>query len=749
MKRLIPAACLLLAVLPAQARIEAPDHILYGNVTLYGDPVAPGQVVEARFIESGEVIARYELGSDPDLGEQYALRFPMDAIDPRTDGRARPGDPVRVYVGQELAAEAVVGSEGEAVRLDIDPQNLGTGPSVDVGNAELFEGNAGQQAAEFAVEMNTTSDDTVEVDWTTVDGTATGASSCADGVDFISQASTLFIPPGETTATISVPVCGDTEIEPVESFTLSLAARRGVLTAAARQVSATIIDDDDTPTLQLADVVVSEPLAGAAGEAVFTPRLSKNSGFESRFDYRVEAVNAVEGIDYRAVSGRATIASGDVATEIRVPVLHNPATTSPRSFRLLVSDPFNVGIEDSDALGVVQDPGFEPAVEREQAVVNRENGLTRLSGPTALALSPDGRHAYATSDSENALVAFRRNAVDGSLQLIAEYDAAEGPLDVVVSGDGAHVYVAGSRADAVWVFARNDSTGALAPVQQVADSDPGVDGLGGVRKLLLSREDDHLYAAGAGDNAVAVFRRDAADGTLAFVENEANGVDDPDDLGDEVRGMRQPAGLAFDPDGRTLYVAARGGDAVQVFDRVTDESDPDFGRLAFRTAYSDGLDGISGLDGPLSIGVSGDGNHLYVSIEDGNGVWWFDRAVDGSLTQRRDWRHDSTRLPGLRGAQGLAISPDGLELFVAGFGDDSLTIFERMQSGNEDGLPAGDLRLRQTVFDDAGAVLNMAGPTAVVPSGDDEHLYVVANEDNAIVVFRRISLDEVFSNDFE
>jgi hypothetical protein len=74
---------------------------------------------------------------------------------------------------------------------------------------------------------------------------------------------------------------------------------------------------------------------------------------------------------------------------------------------------------------------------------------------------------------------------------------------------------------------------------------------------------------------------------------------------------------------------------------------------------------------------------------------------------------------------------------------------ERMRPGNIDGLPEGDLRLRQTVFDDAGAVLNMAGPTAVVPSADDEHLYVVANEDDAIVVFRRISVDEVFSNDFE
>ena len=57
--------------------------------------------------------------------------------------------------------------------------------------------------------------------------------------------------------------------------------------------------------------------------------------------------------------------------------------------------------------------------------------------------------------------------------------------------------------------------------------------------------------------------------------------------------------------------------------------------------------------------------------------------------------------------------------------------------------------MRQTLFDDQGSVLEMAGPTHVALSGDNAHLYVVANLDDALLVFRRISLDVVFFDDFE
>jgi len=43
----------------------------------------------------------------------------------------------------------------------------------------------------------------------------------------------------------------------------------------------------------------------------------------------------------------------------------------------------------------------------------------------------------------------------------------------------------------------------------------------------------------------------------------------------------------------------------------------------------------------------------------------------------------------------------------------------------------------------------MAGPTALATSLDDRHVYVAANLDNAIMIFRRLASDPLFDDGFE
>src|SRR5690606_24643893 len=155
----------LLAALPlaATARIEAPDHVIYGNATVFGNPVAAGTLVEVRSAVSDALLARYPLGRNPRLGGQFALNIPMDTVEPRIPGRARAGDPVRIFVGNQLAAETSVGEEGVAVRLDVDPQFMGTGPALQISDVDMPEGNDGMSVARFDLSMNTTSNQTVSV----------------------------------------------------------------------------------------------------------------------------------------------------------------------------------------------------------------------------------------------------------------------------------------------------------------------------------------------------------------------------------------------------------------------------------------------------------------------------------------------------------------------------------------------------------------------------------------------------------
>ncbi len=117
-------------------------------------------------------------------------------------------------VALELA-DATNAPIGRARRLgtlanDDDP------PTITIGDASATEGNAGSTMLPFTVSLSTVSDLDATVDFATNAGTAAAAS------DFISTTGTLTIPAGDTSATIEVPVTGDTRYEIDETFSVDL-----------------------------------------------------------------------------------------------------------------------------------------------------------------------------------------------------------------------------------------------------------------------------------------------------------------------------------------------------------------------------------------------------------------------------------------------------------------------------------------------------------------------------------------------
>ncbi len=94
-------------------------------------------------------------------------------------------------------------------------------PSVTISDVTVVEGNTGTVTAVFIVSLSSPSGSVVEVDYTTVGGSATS------GLDFEPRQDTLTIAPGSTTGSISVAVIGDIVREPTESFRVDLTAARG------------------------------------------------------------------------------------------------------------------------------------------------------------------------------------------------------------------------------------------------------------------------------------------------------------------------------------------------------------------------------------------------------------------------------------------------------------------------------------------------------------------------------------------
>ncbi|MGQ0761772.1 MAG: Calx-beta domain-containing protein [Acidobacteriota bacterium] len=144
-----------------------------------------------------------------------------------------------------------VGEATESIRLLLsnaagtDPYSISllmvrddeTLPVFVVTDAAIAEGNSGVFNAEFTVTLNPARTQTVTINYTTADETATA------GSDYVTTSGSLIFAAGQTLKTINVPIVGDTTIEPDERFKLNLSTSSGCINL-AEQATGTIINDD-------------------------------------------------------------------------------------------------------------------------------------------------------------------------------------------------------------------------------------------------------------------------------------------------------------------------------------------------------------------------------------------------------------------------------------------------------------------------------------------------------------------------
>jgi 6-phosphogluconolactonase (cycloisomerase 2 family) len=299
-------------------------------------------------------------------------------------------------------------------------------------------------------------------------------------------------------------------------------------------------------------------------------------------------------------------------------------------------------------------------------------GVTGIARVSDVAVSPDGDHVYTASTADNAVAVFQRNGATGKLLFLEQQkqgmsgvDGLEYARAVIVSPDGQNVYVAGQRSKAVVTFKRNTLTGTLTYVQTLVDDVDGVDGLAGVDALALSPDGKHLYAAGMSDDAVAVFRRNAGDGKLTFVETLRDQKDDP------RFGILGTSGLAVSPDGAQVYVTGLGDDALAVFSRNATS-----GHLKLVGIYAQGIDDVDGLYGAMAVKVSPNGRRVYsTGMYDGT-VSVFDRdASNGTLTFVESHKNMTGPHTCLAFARAISVSPDSRHVYVAGASSSAINVF--------------------------------------------------------------------------
>ncbi len=341
-------------------------------------------------------------------------------------------------------------------------------------------------------------------------------------------------------------------------------------------------------------------------------------------------------------------------------------------------------------------------------------GPSYLDAPEALALSPDGEFAYFAAAAADAVVIFGRDATTGSLNYLAAVrdgvagaDGLVGARDVVVSPDGAYLYVAGAGENAVAVFARDAATGALTFVEKEEDGVGGVDGLAAVAALALSPDGAHLYSASPGEDAVAVFARDPGTGAIAFVEVERDGIAGVDGLNGARALVVSPA------PGNHLYVASEVDDAVAVFAR-----NPANGALAFVEVQRDGIAGFDGLNGAADVVIAATGGNLYVA-----------GTADGAIAELA--RNPATGQLIFLGTaatgnavHGLVLPADGNALYAVGAAAGMVNVFQR-------NLGSGLL----TPLPPAGG--GFVGGPGLAVSADGSFVYLASAMADVAAAFRR------------
>lgn len=353
-------------------------------------------------------------------------------------------------------------------------------------------------------------------------------------------------------------------------------------------------------------------------------------------------------------------------------------------------------------------------------------GTLGLAGASAAAPPPVGMPVQLTAPNAcySSTAGGGCAAFGGGLIMLG----AEG---IAVSDDGLNLYATGSNGGGV-AFSLGGG-GALTQIGSAAigETDFATSGAG----LFAASRD-----TGSNNGGVIAAKR-AANGTLAFVNEVADSC-----AVSSVRcmsnnnGLYDVEGVAVSPDGAHVYAASQyggggsTGGAVTVFSRNATTQAIAQLQCRPRNPSTTGLcnsGSNAGVGGANGVAVSPDGKFVYVTGSSDSAVVGFNvvqSGVDaGKLGSEVNclWSAASTsdcaQTPGMSGPHGLAVSPDGRDVYVSSFSDGVTALHRDPLSG----VLSFNHCIRATAFDGCTADASyVAGARDVVVSPDGRYVYV-------------------------
>jgi DNA-binding beta-propeller fold protein YncE len=391
-------------------------------------------------------------------------------------------------------------------------------------------------------------------------------------------------------------------------------------------------------------------------------------------------------------------------------------------------------------------------------------------GSRAIAVSPDGKNVYVAASKSDAIAIFKRNARTGTLAQppgtggcvavkgggCATAVGLDGPNSVAVSPDGLNVYATSRGSNTISVFHRNSSSGALTQLPGAAGCTSGLPvpvcasgrALVGPDVVVVSPDGANVYVGSFFGNAVAVFDRDHASGALTQ-PGDSTGC-----IAEAITGctlglaLGAPEGMAVSGDGANVYVATALSNAVVVLGR-----DQTTGTLTQATTGSGCIANAALTGCTTGVQLSGanavafnPGGDVYVTSLFSNSVTSFGRSSSGGLTQKKGTFGCLVYLRAtgcsfgraLVAPEGLAISPDAANVYVAAFNTGAIDVLERSKkSGTVNQMPGRAGCLAPHSVPGCTPARALRGVSSIALSPDGHYLYSTSFGSNAVDIFRR------------
>ncbi len=318
-----------------------------------------------------------------------------------------------------------------------------------------------------------------------------------------------------------------------------------------------------------------------------------------------------------------------------------------------------------------------------------------------------------------------------------------GPYGIALSPDGHFAYVADEGSSKIAVFdAWNENTDKSWDLSFKSSFDSASLAAGNrftsPLQVAVSQGGRNVYAAGTGADSIASFTRNEVDGSLTWLDTVHQG----DGYGchlflpcvGAVSGLNGAYGMALSPDGNFVYVSAINDSAVVVLLRdsttgalTSVESNPPFSvrSASFVQKYTN-----PNLLSAYGIALSPDGGQLYVTGYSSNSLLVLQRdPISGTLATAQVLTTSVS--PGLEGVFRVIVSSDGRFVYTAGgnTGTGGVCAFKRSA------IDGTLTRLGGCYVDSPLRALDGASDLALSPDG--RRLFVTSRLENGISAFDR------------